>query len=64
VYSVAKSAVFASSLLAVASRTKWLPIGLIPEEALITLMRNDMVNHRRGRDLSSVMARYAKRLGF
>jgi hypothetical protein len=64
VYSVTKSAIFPGSLLAVAARAKWLPIGLIPEEPLIPLMRNDMVNHRRGRDLSSVMARYAKRLGF
>jgi len=48
----------------VAACAERLPIGVIPEKSLIALVRPNMVHHSRGRDLSSVMARYAKRLGF
>ena len=45
-----------------ASLAERLPVRLIPEQPLITPMRNDMIDHRRGHDLALRLAKGAQRM--
>ena len=41
---------------------EWLPVVLIPEQLLISPMREDMIHHRRGHDLALRLAKGAQRM--
>jgi len=42
--------------------TQWLPVGLIPEQRLVTLVRGDVVYHRRRGRASLLLAHDAQRV--
>lgn len=46
----------------VMSLTQWLPVGLIPEQLRVALVRDDVVNHRSGGDTPYLLAHAAERV--